>query len=168
MPASGRSRAPLSRFSTTTPPPSRVVAGLVAGLDEANGFTLTTSRIALHARPCRMIDSAGDGFLLGRAGPTSGARRAVDRRVGPFARGFGVCGAACLMPRSVFKDLGGFDEDFFFSHEDVDLSYRARLLGYRCRYVATATVRHYGGGTLGKDQPVRRFFTVSATSMDLP
>jgi GT2 family glycosyltransferase len=50
----------------------------------------------------------------------------------------------------VFEELGGFDEDFFASHEDVDLSYRARLLGYRCRYVADAVVRHQGSATLGR------------------
>src|SRR4029079_19564633 len=62
---------------------------------------------------------------------------------------FGVCGAACLMPKRVFDELGGFDEDFFVSHEDVDLSYRARLLGHRVRYVADAVVRHHGSATLG-------------------
>ena len=54
------------------------------------------------------------------------------------------------MPRRVFDELGGFDEDFFVSHEDVDLSYRARLLGYRCRYVADAVVRHHGSVTIGR------------------
>jgi GT2 family glycosyltransferase len=63
---------------------------------------------------------------------------------------FGVCGAACLMPKRVFDELGGFDEDFFASHEDVDLSYRARLLGYRCQYVADAVVRHHGSATIGR------------------
>jgi len=50
----------------------------------------------------------------------------------------------------VFEELGGFDEDFFASHEDVDLSYRARLLGYRCRYEADAVVRHHGSATIGR------------------
>jgi GT2 family glycosyltransferase len=54
------------------------------------------------------------------------------------------------MPKAVFDELGGFDEDFFASHEDVDLSYRARLLGYRVRYVPTAVVRHHGSATLGR------------------
>ena len=54
------------------------------------------------------------------------------------------------MPKRVFDELGGFDEDFFASHEDVDLSYRARLLGYRCRYVADAIVRHHGSATIGR------------------
>jgi GT2 family glycosyltransferase len=53
----------------------------------------------------------------------------------------------------VFEELGGFDEDFFASHEDVDLSYRARLRGYRVRYVADAVVRHRGSATLGRVSP---------------
>jgi GT2 family glycosyltransferase len=60
---------------------------------------------------------------------------------------FGACGAAFAVLKHVFDEIGGFDEDFFASHEDVDLSYRARLRGYRCRYVADAVVRHHGGGT---------------------
>jgi GT2 family glycosyltransferase len=54
------------------------------------------------------------------------------------------------MPRRVFDELGGFDEDFFVSHEDVDLSYRARLRGYHCRYVPGAVVRHHGSQSIGR------------------
>jgi GT2 family glycosyltransferase len=76
-----------------------------------------------------------------------GARVAVAADSGEV---FGVSGAACLVSRAVFEELGGFDETFFASHEDVDLSYRARLRGYRCRYVANAVVRHHGSATLGR------------------
>lgn len=129
--------------------------GLLAGLDEKNGFVLTTARIVYMHDPA-VIDSAGDGFLRAGGAYKRGHGGSIDA-AGPSREVFGVCGAAFLMPRRVFDDLGGFDEDFFFSHEDVDLSYRARLLGYRCRYVATATVRHYGGGTSGKTSPFAVF-----------
>jgi GT2 family glycosyltransferase len=96
-----------------------------------------------------IIDSAGDGLLRWGAAfkrhhgqPVSAAPASCEV--------FGVCGAACLMPKTVFDELGGFDEDFFASHEDVDLSYQARLRGYRCRYVADAVVHHHGSGTLGR------------------
>jgi GT2 family glycosyltransferase len=123
------------------------LAALVAGIDEPNGFALATSRIVYMHDP-DVIDSAGDSVL--RCGgafkrfhgqPASTAPRTEEV--------FGVCGAAFLISRAVFDELGGFDEDFFASHEDVDLSYRARLRGYRCRYVADAVVRHVGSATLG-------------------
>ena len=128
---------------------------LLSGIDEANGFALMTSRIVYMHDP-DVIDSAGDGvlrwggaFKRHHGEPASAA--AVTLEV------FGICGAACLMPRAVFDDLGGFDEDFFVSHEDVDLSYRARLRGYRCRYVADAVVRHVGSATLGTVSPFSVF-----------
>ena len=128
---------------------------LLSGIDEANGFALMTSRIVYMHDP-DVIDSAGDGvlrwggaFKRHHGEPASAA--AVTQEV------FGICGAACLMPRAVFDDLGGFDEDFFVSHEDVDLSYRARLRGYRCRYVADAVVRHVGSATLGTVSPFSVF-----------
>jgi hypothetical protein len=121
---------------------------LRAGIDEAAGFALTTSRIVYMHDP-GVIDSAGDGMLRwGGAFKRHHGAPAADASESQEV--FGVCGAACLMPRAVFDELGGFDEDFFASHEDVDLSYRARLRGYRCRYVAEAVVRHHGSGTLGK------------------
>jgi GT2 family glycosyltransferase len=121
---------------------------LNALLGAADEGVLATSRIVyMHDR--RVIDSAGDGMLRwGGAfkrhhGDTSD--RAMESR-----EVFGVCGAACLVARRVFEELGGFDEHLFISHEDVDLSYRARLRGYRCRYVADAVVAHHGSSTLGR------------------
>jgi N-acetylglucosaminyl-diphospho-decaprenol L-rhamnosyltransferase len=118
------------------------------GLDERAGFALATSRIVYMHDP-GLIDSAGDGLLRwgGAFKRHHGAPAAAAAQSGEV---FAVCGAACLMPAAVFRELGGFDEDFFASHEDVDLSYRARLLGYRCRYVADAVVRHHGSATLGR------------------
>ena len=124
---------------------------LVGGVDEAAGFALTTSRIVYMHDP-GVIDSAGDGVLRwgGAFKRHHGAPSSVATATEEV---FGVCGAACLMPKAVFDELGGFDEDFFASHEDVDLSYRARLRGYRCRYVADAVVRHVGSATLGTVSP---------------
>lgn len=120
---------------------------LRAGIDVESGFVLTTSRIVYMHDP-DIIDSAGDG-LLRWGGAFKRHHGSAAHTAKESTEVFGVCGAACLMPKGVFDELGGFDEDFFASHEDVDLSYRARLRGYRCRYVADATVRHHGSATLG-------------------
>ena len=120
---------------------------LRAGIDAEARFALATSRIVYMHDPAT-LDSAGDGLL--RAGGAFKRHHGAPATMAPESREvFGVCGAACLMPKVVFDELGGFDEDFFASHEDVDLSYRARLRGYRCKYVAGAVVRHHGSATLG-------------------
>jgi GT2 family glycosyltransferase len=125
---------------------------LRGGLDVGAGFALATSRIVYMHDPS-LIDSAGDGlFRWGGAFKRHHGERAD--RAAQSLEVFGVCGAACIIPKSVFEEVGGFDEDFFASHEDVDLSYRARLRGYRCRYVAEAVVRHHGSATIG---PISRF-----------
>jgi GT2 family glycosyltransferase len=131
------------------------LAALLSGIDEPGRFALVTSRIVYMHDP-NVIDSAGDGVLRwggafkrhhGEAASAAAATQEV----------FGICGAACMMPKAVFDEIGGFDEDFFASHEDVDLSYRARLRGYRCRYVAQAVVRHVGSATLGTVSPFSVF-----------
>jgi GT2 family glycosyltransferase len=121
---------------------------LVRGLEEDAGFALVTSRIVYMHDP-GLIDSAGDS-LLASGGAFKRHHGARVETALESSEVFGVCGAACLMPRRVFEELGGFDEDFFVSHEDVDLSYRARLRGYRCRYVADAVVRHHGSASIGR------------------
>ena len=62
---------------------------------------------------------------------------------------FSACAAAALYDREAFLQVGGFDEDFFSYHEDVDLSFRLRLQGFRCLYVPDAVVRHVGSASVG-------------------
>ena len=117
-------------------------------LSAADDSVLTTSRVVyMHDR--RVIDSAGDGMLRWGGAFKRHHGDTVDAAM-ESRDVFGVCGAACLVAKRVFEELGGFDEHLFISHEDVDLSYRARLRGYRCRYVADAVVAHHGSSTLGR------------------
>jgi GT2 family glycosyltransferase len=138
----------------TVPEPGWLQA-LLRGRDAGGPHALATSRIVYMHDP-RVIDSAGDGLLRWGGAFKRHHGASVDAAM-ESGEVFGVCGAACVIPRQVFDELGGFDEDFFVSHEDVDLSYRARLLGYPCRYVADAVVRHHGSVTLGRVSPFAVF-----------
>jgi GT2 family glycosyltransferase len=64
---------------------------------------------------------------------------------------FGASGTASLWHADVLQMLGGFDERFFAYYEDVDLSFRARLLGYEIWYAPYAVATHRRGGTAGND-----------------
>jgi len=63
---------------------------------------------------------------------------------------FGACGGAVVYRRSMLEDVGFFDDDFFMTFEDVDLSFRAQLRGYACRFVPNAVVYHRYRATMNK------------------
>ena len=62
----------------------------------------------------------------------------------------GYLTGCCLMGRAEFwKTTGGFDEAFGFYGEDVDLSLRARALGWTLRYVPESLLYHRVGFSSG-------------------
>jgi N-acetylglucosaminyl-diphospho-decaprenol L-rhamnosyltransferase len=58
-----------------------------------------------------------------------------------------VTGAAMMMRRTEFLDLGGFDENLFMYLEDVDLCKRYRDRGLRVVRELSSKVIHLGGGS---------------------
>ncbi|MDU0332795.1 hypothetical protein RW092_21735 [Paenibacillus sp. 3LSP] len=51
--------------------------------------------------------------------------------------------ACVLIPRNIFREVGGFDADTFFLYcDDVDFSWMVRLKGYRIIYQPSAVVFH--------------------------
>jgi GT2 family glycosyltransferase len=104
-----------------------------------------------------IVDSAGDGYL--RAGGAFKHGHGADAAQFSTSREvFGACGGAFMMRRDAFDQVGGFDTRFFMQHEDVDLSYRARLYGHRVWYAADAIVRHAGSGSLGTVSPAAVYY----------
>jgi len=63
---------------------------------------------------------------------------------------FSACAAAAFYPTRAFLAAGGFDEDYFAYHEDVDLGFRLRLSGLKCFYIPEAVVHHVGSTSFGK------------------
>ncbi len=62
---------------------------------------------------------------------------------------FSACAGASIYRRKVFDTIGYFDENFFAYMEDVDISYRAKIYGYKCIYCPDAVVYHMGSATSG-------------------
>jgi GT2 family glycosyltransferase len=72
----------------------------------------------------------------------------------PVAREVSAVTGACLMTRtSIFRDVGGFDEELREAFNDVDYCLRLRAKGYRVIFTPYATLRHHEGGTRGRRTP---------------
>jgi len=72
-------------------------------------------------------------------------------------------GGSMLMKRRDFIELGGFDEDFFAYHEDVDFGWRAWICGYKILYVPGSIVYHKSGGTAGAFSPLKTYLITRNT-----
>ncbi|MBR4739428.1 MAG: glycosyltransferase family 2 protein [Bacteroidales bacterium] len=68
---------------------------------------------------------------------------------------FWATGACMFVRASVWKELGGLDDDFFAHMEEIDFCWRTHLAGYRVCYCPQSTVYHVGGGTLPKSSPFK-------------
>lgn len=94
------------------------------------------------------IDAAGDLYCcLGWAfslGKDKDASKYNKERVI-----FSACGGAAIYRKDVFEQIGYFDELHFSYLEDVDVGYRARIMGYKNRFTPKAIVYHAGSGTTG-------------------
>jgi len=61
---------------------------------------------------------------------------------------FYVDGAAFFIGKKDFINLGMFDEKHFIFFEDLDLSWRAQIFGYKIIKCPQAKLYHYSGGTV--------------------
>jgi GT2 family glycosyltransferase len=103
----------------------------------------------LQANAPHLLDGAGDILhISGLAWRRYAGFPSAQFGLGPGVV-FSPCAAAALYTRQAFIQVGGFDEDFFSYHEDVDLSFRLHLQGFRSLYVPDAIVHHIGSATLG-------------------
>jgi O-antigen biosynthesis protein len=71
-----------------------------------------------------------------------------------------VCGAVFLMKRSLIKDIGMWDEDFFPVYVDeTEFCLRAKARGYRVIYSPSPVVIHHQGSVTNRSGSVRLYLT---------
>lgn len=143
-------RAPLIALlnDDAVPEPGWLAALVAAATRNPNAGSFA-SRV-LHADEPSLIDSAGHGltrwgepFAIG-AGLPDGPCFDVEREV------FGAPASASLYRAELLRDCGAFDTAMGAYLEDVELSLRARVMGFPCVYVPGARVLHRGGASYGR------------------
>jgi GT2 family glycosyltransferase len=105
---------------------------------------ICASKIIIEGTDC--VDSAGDGITSAGVGFNRGHRN-LRTSYSSFEPVFAACAAGCLYRRKMIDEVGFLDNDFFLYDEDVDLSFRAQLSGWKCTYVPDAIMYHKGNAT---------------------
>jgi GT2 family glycosyltransferase len=119
---------------------------LVRGMDSHPEFASGSSKLLRFYTPDK-IDSAGHTYSLWLGAADNVGEEQDARGYDDPAWIFGTCAAASIYRRELFEDIGGFDDDFFFTHEDVDFDLRANVAGHRCLLIPEAIVYHKRGAS---------------------
>lgn len=94
------------------------------------------------------IDDAGDfycalGWAFSRGKDKAASKYPDEGRI------FAACGGAAIYRKDLFDTVGLFDEVHFAYLEDIDVGYRANILGFHNYYAPKAIVYHAGSGVSG-------------------
>ncbi|MEX0668697.1 MAG: glycosyltransferase family 2 protein [Candidatus Saccharimonadales bacterium] len=121
---------------------------LVATMSRDNKVSIIASKVLSG----NTLDTTGECYSIWGV-PFPRGRGEEDRRQYDNAdqrQVLAASGAASLYRAELFKDIGLFDESFFAYYEDVDISMRAQLAGWKVVYKPSARVNHHIGGTSEK------------------
>lgn len=105
------------------------------------------------------------GVIVGLGGVADHAHKGFQRGAPGYmnrlavAQNYSAVTAACLlMRRSVYQEIGGLDEEFQVSFNDVDLCMRLGEAGYRIVWTPYAELYHYESKSRGLDETRERYF----------
>ncbi|MEK6947109.1 MAG: glycosyltransferase family 2 protein [Nanoarchaeota archaeon] len=138
---------------------------LVLEIKQNNKIAICQS---LLLKPNGIIDSSGD--FIDKIGMVYNSKQEINQT----RRIFSPRAASMLIRKEIFSKLGGFDEKFVFSFEDVDLGWRSWILGYESIVVPKSIVYHVGGITTKKFRSESTFhgiknqLSMKITNFELP
>ena len=121
---------------------------LVETLDSDPAAGFCASRM-IRISDRKSLDSAGDIFYSHGVAAKRGEGLPADS----FSAAdyvFGACAGAAVYRRALFDSIGLLDAEFGSMDEDVDLSFRAQLSLFKCRYVPAAIVYHHVGASFNR------------------
>jgi len=115
----------------------------------------------------REVAIAQSLLLLGQSGEIDSSGDFIDRFGRPYSSKLrnapngreilSARAASMIIKKEVFWKLGGFDEDFFASFEDVQLGWKAWIAGYKVILASNSIVYHFAGQTVKNLQNTMNF-----------
>ncbi len=116
--------------------------------------SIVQPKILSYKEPDRFEYAGAAGGMIDRLGYTFCRGRLfehIEHDLGQYDDErdiFWASGAALAIRKEIFNDLDGFDEDFEFHMEEIDLCWRAWKRGYKIQFQHQSVVYHLGGGSM--------------------
>ncbi len=123
------------------------ISNLMECIEKDENIFAVSSKMIQYTDRSKMDDAGDEYTILGwtwKVGDGKSPDLYTTKR-----ETFSACAGAALYRKNILDEIGYFDEKFFAYMEDVDISFRARIRGYKCMYCPEAVVYHLGSGTSG-------------------
>lgn len=120
------------------------------GAAQGKLYRITPERFAVDVLDsANILDSAGHVIRRDRMVVDRGQGERDGPEFSQESSVFSACGAALFLRRTMLEDVAPdgdyFDPSFFAYKEDIDLCWRARILGWDVRYIPEAVAWHVRG-----------------------
>lgn len=141
------------------------VSALYEAISQEEKIFSVSAQMLMWDKP-ELVDDAGDrycvlGWAFSRGKGKPAAQYDKETQV------FSACAGAAIYRRSVFEEIGYFDELHFAYLEDIDIGYRANIYGYRNTYAPRAKVLHYGSASTGSRYNEKKTILAATNSVYL-
>lgn len=134
------------------------LAELVTELETHPESGIVTSRLMRSDNT--YFDSTGDYYSTWGIPFPRGRNQVAQGTYLDHEEVFGASGGASLYRTTLLNEIGTFDQRFFAYYEDVDISFRAQLAGWKVRYTPMAVAYHHIGGTSSKMGDFTRYHSI--------
>ena len=114
---------------------------LIKGIISEKNIGFCSSKLLMYNNK-KIINSTGMIIIRDGTAIDRGRSKIDENQYDSETDIFGACAAAAIYSTEALRDAGILDNDFFAYFEDVDLSWRLQLSGWKCKYVPTAVVYH--------------------------
>lgn len=121
---------------------------LVSFMEDHKKAGIATSKICDSAKT--HLDSTGDLYTIWGLPYPRGRGEEFSDKYDDQTWVFGASGGASIYRVEMLKQIGLFDQDFFAYYEDIDISFRAQLAGWKVGFVPSALVYHQISATSSK------------------
>jgi N-acetylglucosaminyl-diphospho-decaprenol L-rhamnosyltransferase len=105
------------------------------------------------------INSVGVEVTTDGYGRDRGWREPDDGRYDTATEVMAGSGSALALRLAAVQDAGGIDASYFLYYEDVDLTWRMRLLGWSVVTAPAALARHEHSASVGRDSPLHAYYS---------
>lgn len=136
----------LAYFNNDTAITNSYLENLVKEFEKDKKLVIAQGKI-LNYKNHKKIDSAGETMDIFGNPVTIGYGEKDQGQYDNTKDILSASGSACMIKKSVFEKIGGYDPIFGIGYEDMDLALRARRLGYQVKRFPKAVVYHKRAAT---------------------